>query len=73
MTAYMYILIYTYITNCFIYYTIAMVYISAEENAGVTAKDTSIPATSTSTTSDNKPKPVLWSNIKKPTSGGENA
>ena len=50
-----------------------MVYISGKAEVEVTAKDTSIPATSTSTASDNKPKPVLWSNIKKPTSGVENA
>ena len=67
---------YLYTNYYFIYYTIAMVYISTEENAGVTTKDTSIPATSTSTAikSDNKPKTVLWSNNNnKPTSGAENA
>ena len=64
---------YLYTNYYFIYYTIAMVYISAKENAGVTAKDTPTPATSTTTESDNKPKTVLWSNINKPTSGAENA
>ena len=52
-----------------------MVYISGKAEVEMTAKDTSIPATSTSTAikSDNKPKPVLWSNNKKRFSGGENA